>query len=140
MNLLTSIAQVIVRRAGYALPSENKALKTSRAGNNPFGQLLGGLGQTSPIQMPTPPTPPSDTTDLNAQQAYHEALLRYNQQFQTYHTRIVQLFMQRFQQMQQTITTMQQTQSKNSVPSLQSNLAGSSNIGGILEGATDILE
>jgi hypothetical protein len=133
MSFLRTIAEVIVRRAGYQVPVDtSKLAKNSKPGL--FSSLINRT--TGMPQMPAPPTPPADPADVEKQREYNEALLAYNQQFQTYNTQIMQMFMQRFSMMQQTLLMtqrqqQQQQQAVNSSPSI-------SGVGGILGGDTDI--
>jgi hypothetical protein len=117
----------------------NAANNASGGANSPFNRLLngqnGGVGA-----MPTPPTPPADMTDAAAVAKYNQDLLTYNQQFQQYQLRMMQMMNQRFLQMQQAI----QQAARNNASS--SNRSGSSSlnsnerigVGGILDSVSDI--
>lgn len=140
MNLLKSIAQVIVQRAGYSLPNEATGGLKGLTGNA-FKNLLAQRATGQSLAMPSPPTPPADSNDEEAQKVYNEALLAYNQQFQAYHTSMVGTLLQRIQMMQQQMFIQQQrnassqTSSANSSSGQYSSALG---VGGILDSSADI--
>src|SRR5947209_870594 len=105
MNILNRIMAVISMRSGQPMTPTLMQGLASMGGSN-FSQLVTNLqnrGNAAALQPPTPPTPPTDPNDVTAQKQYNDALLAYNQQFQQYHTGMIQLFNQRFLAMQQTI-------------------------------------
>lgn len=142
MSFLKNIAIAIVQRAGHPVPMDIQSGKTAKKGSG-FLTMLGNLQNRTQnnLQMPTPPTPPLDPTDMEAQRKYNEALLAYNQQFQSYHTGVLQLFNQRFLMMQQAMLQAQQAARQQASQGVSSPLASSGSslgVGGILGGEVDL--
>lgn len=137
MNLLKSIAQVIVQRAGYPLPDTSTSGLKGLTGNA-FKNLLAQRTAGQSLEMPSPPTPPADSSDIEAQKAYNDALLAYNQQFQTYHTKMVGTLLQRMQMMQQMMLQQRNTASQDTSSNRASQYSSSFGVGGILDSSSDI--
>jgi hypothetical protein len=142
LNAIWKMVQFnLLTQAGIPVTPEQLGIKPNAANgtNSPFSQILngqnGGVGS-----MPTPPTPPADMTDAAAVAKYNQDLLTYNQQFQQYQLRMMQMMNQRFMQMQQAI----QQAARNNAST--SNRSGSSalnsneriGVGGILDSVSDI--
>lgn len=137
MNIFKSIAQVIVQQAGHPLPSDaTSVLKGIKSGN--FKTLLAQRTTNPSLAVPAPPTPPADPTDLEAQKAYNDALLAYNQQFQTYHTQMVGTLLQRMQWMQQLMLQQRNSNTPQSSTASASRYSSGLGIGGILDSSSDM--
>ncbi len=118
-------AGVQVTPQQFGLKSDPIAdLQASRV-NTSFSNVLGGLS------VPTPPTPPTDLTDTAAQAKYQQDLLAYNNNFQLYNQRMMQMMMSQFQTMQQSLVAMQQNNSNNASASSASS-DSATGVGGIL--------
>lgn len=79
---------------------------------NLFGQIS---AQVQALVPPTPPTPPADPNDTQATSSYNQALLEYNQSFQTYHTRVINQLMTKMLQVQMNMQrTLLQTRNNSS--------------------------
>ncbi len=137
MNLLKNLMIAMVQSSGQPLPANiltQIQAQSQKNGTGIFGQFLNlnPLNQTNNATvMPTPPTPPGDLQDTAAVKTYNDALLAYNQQFQTYQTNIFQIFNQRFMMMQQAILQAQRAQQQSASSTASS---GTSGVGGILSG------
>ncbi|MDX2084824.1 MAG: hypothetical protein SFZ03_05485 [Candidatus Melainabacteria bacterium] len=95
-----------------------------------FAKILGGTANANGLQPPTPPdlTSMTDSGQIAAAQSqYNQELLSYQQRFLAYHQRMVQLMMQRIQELQ----AAQQQQNNTNRPNSDPEVGG---IGGILEG------
>lgn len=122
----------ILKSSGMAVTPQQFGLKSdpvadlqAKTTTSSFSKVLGGLNP------PAPPTPPSDPADSAAQAKYQQELLVYNNNFQLYNQRVMQLMLNQFQAMQQSLATVQKNASDSGAKSDDS--AGSvSAIGSIL--------
>lgn len=142
MGFMQRIAEIIIRSSGQQVSPNLLAAVTANGKKGEFGKVLNGLqstGASQGLQVPTPPQPPADLKDPEAQRKYNEALLLYNQQFQAYHTRMVSMFMQRFQAMQQAMIQTQRNSQPGSAGNQTATLGGGRlGVGGILGKDSDI--
>lgn len=138
----------VLRQTGVNVTPQQLGLKSdpiadlqAKNASGTFGNVLnqlgngintGGLGLIKP---PVPPTPPADVTDTAAQTKYQNDLLAYQNSFQVYNQRFLQLFLNQFQSLQQSIATMSQQKSGSSDTSTASEKP--IGIGGILS-STDL--
>ncbi len=136
MSFLKTIAQVIVTRAGYPVPADPPKSKSSGK-SGMFAGIINNMQQSQQqagsLQIPTPPTPPADPNDVEAQRRYNQQLLTYNQQFQNYNARVMAVFMQRFNVMQQAMIQAQQNQAAQSqtASNISSPIGDTASIGSI---------
>lgn len=141
MGLMQRIAEIIIRNSGQQVSPNLIATVMANSKKGGFDKVLSGLQTTNAaqgLQVPTPPQPPADLKDPEAQRKYNEALLLYNQQFQAYHTRMVSMFMQRFQAMQQAMLQAQRNSQTGSTGNPALTLGGRIGVGGILSKDTDV--
>lgn len=122
----------ILRSSGVAVTPQQLGLKSdpiadlqAQTANNSFSNVLGGLA------MPTPPTPPTDTADSATQAQYQQDLLTYNHRFQMYNQRVMQLMLNQFQAMQQSMVAMQRN-GTNGAASTDTTATSVTGVGGIL--------
>lgn len=122
----------ILKNSGVAVTPQQLGLKSdpiadlqAKTASNSFSSVLGGL------TVPTPPTPPTDLSDTAAQAKYQQDLLTYNHNFQLYNQRVMQLMMNQFQTMQQSLASIQQNNT-NSSSSSSTTSTSVSGVGGIL--------
>jgi hypothetical protein len=120
MQLLSGIGAMIAQSSGTMYPQNvrdmiNRSLPGGA--NGTFSNMLSSMnGQAGgQLTLPTPPTPPANASDPAAQEQYNQALLAYNQNFQRYHTQVLQLMSQRFAMMQQNL--LQQQRAVSTLPS-----------------------
>ncbi len=123
MNLLRQ-AGVTVTPQQFGLKSDPIADLQAKNATGSFSNVLGGL------TPPTPPTPPADLTDSAAQTKYRQDLLTYNNNFQVYNQRVMQMMLSQFQSLQQSMAAIQKNNSSSATNSSDSTTA--SGVGGIL--------
>ncbi|WP_373531660.1 hypothetical protein [Vampirovibrio sp.] len=121
----------ILKQSGVNVTPQQLGLKSDPIADLQAQNLAGGsfrnvLGGLTP---PTPPTPPADLTDSAAQTQYQQDLLAYNNNFQSYNQRMMQLMLQQFQTMQQSLVAMQRNNTNNSSTTDNSDTGA---VGGIL--------
>ncbi len=141
LNAIWKMVQYnLLTQAGIPVTPEQLGIKpnaSTNGVNSPFSQILngqnGGVGT-----MPTPPTPPTDLTDAAAVAKYNQDLLTYNQQFQQYQLRMMQVMNQRFLQMQQAIQQAARNNASSSSSSSSLNRNERVGVGGILDSVSDI--
>lgn len=138
----------VLRQVGVSVTPQQVGLKSdpiadlqAKNATSGFSNILGNLGNLGNISAtnaagltpPVPPTPPADPTDAAAQAKYQQALLTYQNNFQVFNQRFMQLMLGQIQSLQRSINlSNQQTSSANA------NNTGSSNstpagVGGILD-------
>lgn len=123
----------MLKQAGVQVTPQQLGLKSDPVADlqaqnfqNQAGSFRNVLGGLTP---PTPPTPPADLTDSAAQTQYQQDLLAYNNNFQNYNQRMMQLLLQQFQTMQQSLAAIQKNNSNNSSAAESSDVSA---VGGIL--------
>jgi hypothetical protein len=136
-TMLKGIQYSILTQAGIPIDPARLGLKlpqqTANATQGNFSTLLNPNVTAQNLQLPTPPTPPTDPANTTDQARYQQELQTYNQQFQAYHTRMMQLMNMRFLQLQQ---QMQQALRQNNTSSANRSSTierGSVGVGGILD-------
>lgn len=133
-NIWKQVQYDMMTQAGIPVTPQQLGLKVPAAANGSgFSQYLSG--QSMPT-LPTPPTPPTDYTDQAAVQKYNQDLLTYNQSFQSYQVRMMQMMNMRFNQLQQSIVQANRNTGGTSRSSSASNQP--SGVGGILDSVSDI--
>lgn len=144
-TLLKAFEYSILNQGGVSITPEQLGLKVKNpnfpgtgsstglsGGFSSFlNQAQNGLVSGALPTAPTPPTPPADPANTVEQAKYQQELVAYNQKFQTYHLRTMQLMSQRFELMLQNVQrTQQQAQSSKAGTSLDQSNSG---VGGILD-------
>lgn len=144
-TLLKAFEYSILNQGGVSITPEQLGLKvknpnfpgtgSSTGLSGGFSSILNqaqnGLASGALPTAPTPPTPPADPTNATEQAKFQQELVTYNQNFQTYHLRTMQLMSQRFEMMLQNIQrTQQQAQTSKSATALDQSNSG---VGGILD-------
>ena len=107
----------VLKQAGVMITPEQVGLKEDpiaklQAGNTSFSSILSQRAGNSMGNAPTPPTPPADPTDAAAQTKYQTELLAYQTSLQTYNQRFMQMMLQQFQSLQNSISENQKAQAK----------------------------
>lgn len=99
-NLLKTFQFNLLRRAGVNINPSQLGLDIDAFGNIQGSFASRTAQQNSPFQqliMPEIPVLPEDPADIDAQQAYQNQLLDYQQQMQVYNQKSMQLMMAQFQ-------------------------------------------
>ncbi|MCE3235158.1 MAG: hypothetical protein K0Q50_1338 [Vampirovibrio sp.] len=131
----------LLRQAGVAVTPQQLGLKSdpiadlqAKNTTGAFSSLLGkmGSGSLQGFTPPVPPTPPADATDAAAQAKYQQDLLAYQNNFQLYNQRFMQLMLNQIQSLQQAISA--NNQQNNSSGNSSGDLTSSRpiGVGGIL--------
>jgi hypothetical protein len=120
----------ILKQAGINVTPQQLGLKSDPVADlqaqNYTGSFRNVLGGLTP---PTPPLPPADLTDVAAQTQYQQDLLAYNNTFQSYNQRMMQMMLQQFQAMQQSLAAIQRNGNTASSDTASSDTGA---VGGIL--------
>lgn len=106
----------VLRQLGVQVTPQQVGLKSdpiadlqAKNAAGSFSSILGLANNSAAgmngLTVPQPPTPPTDTTDQAAMLKYQQDLLTYNQSYQLYNQRFMQMLLGQFQSMQQTILT-----------------------------------
>jgi hypothetical protein len=131
----------ILRQSGIAVTPQQLGLKSdpiadlqAKNATGGFGNILSNLGGAKGLTPPVPPTPPANATDPAAQAKYQQELLAYQNNFQIYNQRFMQLMLSQIQALQQSIRSSTQN---NGNSANGSNLTSSRpiGVGGILGGS-----
>lgn len=133
----------LLRQSGVAITPQQLGLKSdpiadlqAKNSTGAFSSLLGkiGSGSLQGFTPPVPPTPPADATDAAAQAKYQQDLLTYQNNFQVYNQRFMQLMLNQIQSLQQAISANSQQNGNSSSGSGGTDLSSSRpiGVGGIL--------
>jgi hypothetical protein len=138
----------VLRQVGVSVTPQQVGLKSdpiadlqAKNATSGFSNILGNLsnlGNTAAtsatgLTPPVPPTPPADPTDAAAQTKYQQDLLTYQNNFQIFNQRFMQLMLGQIQALQQSINLSNQQSSTNTKNSGGDSSSVPVGVGGILD-------